>query len=126
MKGDGDMNTRNKERLYLCCLQCDAVAMTASGKAARTLSRFASNMFDVRVPLISSVLASIPIGSASRNSERESILHILSDSSYPHQCISQVSSGIFVSRKSTTPPKERFPGKMVFAMGNSGMMLTSM
>ena len=78
------MNMRDKENLYLCCLQCDTAATTAWGKAARTLSRFASKMFDVTVPLISSVLASIPVGSASRNSEGEgSILRVLSDNPIP-------------------------------------------
>lgn len=70
---------RKKERSYLCCLQCDAAAITAWGKAARTLSRFASNIFDVMVPFTSSGLASMPVGSASRNSEGEV------DTQYPEQ-----------------------------------------
>lgn len=50
----------------LCCLQCDAAAMTAGGIAARTLSSFASNMLDVTGPLIASGFPSAVVGSPSK------------------------------------------------------------
>ena len=57
------MNMNKKGKLCSCYLQGNMAAMMACG----TLSCFTSNMFDVTAPLISSRLASIPVGSASRN-----------------------------------------------------------